>query len=81
MSKAVINEKVIQFGSEVLNYENLHAIVMRVWEDGRHLPAISRAFVENHQVVCAILENNGGNDYLGSCWGMSFGIWRGNKDG
>lgn len=74
MSKAVSQEQAFNFGSQLLNPENLHDTVERVWNEGKHLPAIARAFLGNHQVVCAILACNGGNDYLSERKGMSFGI-------
>lgn len=76
MSKAVSNEQCLSYASHVLKSEELHKAVMRVWEDERNLIAMSRAFSGHHQIVCAIMEHKGDNNYLKDGKGMSFGIRR-----
>ena len=44
--------------------EELHETVKKVWNDKSNLPALARVCSVNHQIVCAMLDSNGGNNYL-----------------
>ena len=74
MSKAVSTEQSITFSSRLLKGEQLNQTVRKVWNDERNTVAMSRAFAGHHQIVCAILQNNGDNSYLSRKGGLSFGI-------
>ena len=54
--------------------EQLHTCVMNVWENTTHRYAMGRAFAAHPQIVCAILEHDGSNDFLSKKNGMSFGV-------
>ena len=64
MSKRCSREQSLTYGSRVMKGEELNKTVMKVWRDESTLPAISRGFAGHHQVVCAILEHEGDNNYL-----------------
>jgi len=38
------------------------------------MAALARAYSDHHQIVCAMLESNGGNDYLRERKGLNFGV-------
>lgn len=76
MSRAVSKEQANAYGSQVLKSEELHRAVMTVWNDDTHLVAMSRAFAAHHQIVCAIMECEGDNNYLNDPKGMTFGVRR-----
>ena len=54
--------------------EELYETVKKIWNDKSNLPALARAYSAHHQIVCAMLESNGGNDYLRERKGLSFGV-------
>ena len=54
--------------------EELYESVKKVWNDRRNLPDLARSYAGHHQIVCAMLENDGGNDYLRERKGLSFGV-------
>ena len=62
------------FGTRIMKTEELHATVMKVWEDKSNLTAISRAFSAQHQISSAIIHYRGRNTYLSEKGGMHFGI-------
>ena len=74
MSKAVSRVQAVEYFARILQGEELHDAVMSVWNDPNNIVAMSRAFAGHSQIVCAILENNGNNNYLSDKKGMSFGI-------
>ena len=84
MSKEVSKEQAVSFGSTLLRQEELHNTVMKVWNNSNHKQAMARAFAANPQIVCAIIEHEGDNDYLSEKGGLSFGIrstYRANEEG
>lgn len=74
MSKCLSKIQAVDYYARILKGEELHDAVMKVWNDHKHTVAMSRAFAGHSQVVCAILENNGDNNYLSEKKGLSFGI-------
>ena len=44
--------------------EDLYETVNRVWNYKRNLPTSARAYLAYHQIICAMLDSKGGNDYL-----------------
>ena len=74
MSKSLSKIQAVDYYARVLQGEQLHYAVMKVWNHGGHEVAMSRAFAGHFQVVCAILENNGDNNFLSDKQGLSFGI-------
>jgi hypothetical protein len=76
MSKRVSNEQGVQFGARYMNPEQLNRIVTDTFWSNNMLTAISKGFVGHHQVACAILDNNGGNEFLTSKGGCHFGVRR-----
>ena len=54
--------------------EELHRIVMKVFNDPPLLPAVACAFAGHHQIVSMILEHQGDNAYLSDRKFMHFGI-------
>ena len=64
MSKYVSREQAVSFNSTILRPEELHATVMKVWNDKNNLYAMSKAFVAGPQIVSAILDNDGDNNFL-----------------
>ena len=84
MSKRCSREQSLTYGPRVMKGEELNKTVMKVWRDESTLPAISRGFAGHHQVVCAILEHEGDNNYLNESKGTSFGVrtfYTTNEDG
>ena len=76
MSKSASKSQALVFGSQLSKGEELNKTVMNVYNNKDHLPAIARAFAGHNQIVCAIIENNGDNNYLSKRKGLSFGIRR-----
>ena len=74
MSKLVSKVQAVDYFARILKGEELHQAVMKVWNDPNNAIAMSRAFAGHSQIVCAILENNGDNNYLSEKKGLSFGI-------
>ena len=74
MGKYVSREQGLNYGSRLLKADELHKSVMKIWADERNLPAITRSFSGHHQMVLAILDNKGDNNYLSERGGISFGI-------
>ena len=74
MSKYLSREQELNYGSRLLKADELHKSVMQIWADERNLPAITRSFSGHHQMVMAILDNKGDNNYLSERGGISFGI-------
>ena len=74
LSKEVSKEQAVSFGSRMLKQEQLHSTVMKVWNNDIHKQAMARAFAAHPQIVCAIIEHNGDNNYLSEKGGLSFGI-------
>ena len=64
------------YGSRVMQGEELNKAVNVVFNDNENLPAMSRGFAGHHQVVCAVLEHDGNNNYLKEKKGTSFGVRR-----
>ena len=64
MSKAVTREQGLSFGGRMMRGEELYESVKKVWNDRRNLPALARSYAGHHQIVCAMLENNGRKNYL-----------------
>ena len=60
----------------MLRDNQLHETVMKVWHNDKNRSAMARAFAAHHQIVCAILNNSGDNNYLSKKGRLSFGIWR-----
>ena len=73
-SKAVSREQGLSFGGRLIRGEELHETVKKVWNDKSNLPALAKAYSAHHQIVYAILDSNGGNDYLRKRKGLSFGM-------
>ena len=48
----------------------------KVFDNFNNLSALARAYAGHHQVVCAVLDFEGGNGYLSKRKGMSFRIRR-----
>ena len=76
MSKEVSKEQAVSFRSTLLRNEQLHQTVMKVWNNKSHRYAMSKAFAAHPQLVSAILEHKGDNNYLSEKGGLSFGIRR-----
>ena len=76
LSKYVSREQTNVFGAKLLSIDQLIETVLRVFNDRTHLVAMGRAFAGHHQIVCAIMECKGDNNYLKERKGMSFGIRR-----
>ena len=74
LSKAVSREQAILYGCNLLKDEELHNIVQRGWNNKKNYVAMARAFAGHHQIVCAILEHKGSNDFLTAKNGLTFGI-------
>ena len=74
MSKGVSKDQAMYFGCRLLQTNQLHESVMRVWNDERIILPISRGFAGHHQLVSAILENEGDNKYLTQKGGISYGV-------
>ena len=74
MSKAVTREQGLAFGGKLMRGGELFETVKKVWFDETNLPALARSYAGHHQLVCAVLANKGGNDYLNETKGLSFGI-------
>ena len=73
-SKQVSKEQGLLFGGKLLQGEELYRLVKKVFFNSDNLPALARAYAGHHQIVCAVLECEGGNEYLSKRKGMSFGI-------
>ena len=73
-SKYFRREQGLNYGSRLLKADELLKSVMKIWVDERNLPAISRSFSGHCQMIVAILDNKGGNNYLSERGGISFGI-------
>ena len=76
MSKEVSKEQAVNFSSTMLRTEQLHATVQKVWNNNNHRHAMAKAFAAHPQIVCAIIEHEGDNNYLTEKGGLSFGIRR-----
>ena len=74
MSKSVSRCQAVNFGCRVLKSEQLHSTVMQVWDDETNREAMARAFAGHHQVVSAIMEDEGDNKYYSGGKGLSFGV-------
>ena len=74
MSKYVTKEQGLNYGSRLLKADELLKSVMQIWVDERNLPAIARSFSGHYQMILAILDNKGDNNYLSEGGGISFGI-------
>ena len=64
----------LNYGSRLLKADELLKSVMQIWVDERNLPAIARSFSGHYQMILAILDNKGDNNYLSEGGGISFGI-------
>ena len=69
-------EQALVYGLQVVKSAELNKVVNVVFDDKDNLPAMSRGFARHHQVVCAVLEHSGNNDYLKEKTGISFGVKR-----
>ena len=76
LSKEVSKEQAVNFSSTMLRTEQLHATVQKVWNNNNHRHAMAKAFAAHPQIVCAIIEHEGDNNYLTEKGGLSFGIRR-----
>ena len=76
MSKEVSKEQAVSFSSTMLRKEQLHATVQKVWNNTNHRHAMAKAFAAHPQIVCAIIEHKGDNNYLTEKGRLSFGIRR-----
>ena len=74
MSKAASTVSAVDYEARLLQGEQLHEVVMKVWNNPKHRVAMSRAFAGHSQIVSAILAHNGDNTYLTERKGLSFGI-------
>ena len=74
MSKYVSNHASLNFGSRVMKMDELHKVVMDVWNDKTNIPAMSWAFCAQPQIVAANFHYRGHNTYLSKHGGMHFGI-------
>ena len=74
MSKAATTVSVIDYDARLIKGEELHEVVMKVWNNPKHRVAMSRAFAGHSQIVSAILAHNGDNTYLTERKGLTFGI-------
>ena len=54
--------------------QELYETVKKVWNDKSNLPALARACSVNHQIICAMLDSNGGNYYLRERKVLRFGV-------
>ena len=59
-----------------MNLEQLNRIITDKFWSKDMLLAISKGFTGHHQVVCAILDNKGGNEFLTSKGRFHFGVSR-----
>ena len=75
-SNQVLKEQGLLFGGKLLQGEELFRLVKKVFYNSNNLPALARAYAGHHQIVCAVLECEGGNEYLSKRKGMSFRIRR-----
>ena len=76
MSKKVLSESVLLFGSHVLRGEELNQTIMKVWNNHESSASIAHAFIHHSQVANSVLYYEGGNDYLNKKGAMHFGIRR-----
>ena len=74
LSKLVSQEQSMRFGSMFLVEEQINSCVRKAFFDETHVAAMSRAFAAQSQIVSAIRSEEGGNKYLTSSTGLSFGI-------
>ena len=74
MLKEVSKEQAISFGSTMLRQNQLHDTVLKVFNNNTHRYAMAKAFAAHPQIVCAIIEHDGDNNYLSEKSGLSFGI-------
>jgi hypothetical protein len=73
MSKQISQQQLIKFGPRVLRADELIAEVERAWLI-LPLSTIARSFAGHHQIVCAILDAEGGNNFLRDNTGLHFGV-------
>ena len=74
MSKQVSRNQAMTFGCRVLKMDQLHSVVMQVWNDKTNREAMARSFAGHHQVVSTIMEEKGNNEYFSKKGGLSFGV-------
>jgi hypothetical protein len=63
LSKIVTWEQASTNGSNVLEGEQLNICVSNAWEKLKE-ETISRAYLHNHQIACAIARDHGGDDFV-----------------
>lgn len=73
MSKGVTAEQGLSHGSLVLQGEELWTAVEKVWEQ-LPLDTIARAYSGHHQIVNAIAQCEGGDEFAKARGGLHFGI-------
>ena len=60
MSKMVTREQGLSFGGRMMRGEELYTAVTKVWHNKSNLPALARPYAGHHQIVCSVLEHEGG---------------------
>ena len=73
LSKDVSQQQAIAYGSHVLQDEELWRAAESSWAN-MPLSTIARAYAGHHQIVTAILEHAGSNEFLRQRGGMHYGI-------
>ena len=64
MSKTVSVGQGVIYESQLLKGEESYRTVVKLFEYEAQFPTISRAFTAHNQIICAILDHGGGNNYL-----------------
>ena len=74
MAKSVSATHALQFGTRQLKEDELDKIVKSVFLNTDNLVSFARAYAGHWQMICAIVENEGKNNYLRSKGGRHFNI-------
>jgi hypothetical protein len=73
MSKSVLVAQGLTHGSHVLEKEHLWELVNKAW-DNLPLDSLARAYVRHHQVVNAIHDCQGGDEFAAQQQGLHFNV-------
>ena len=74
ISKEILAEKSIRFGTRLMKCEEIFKVVDKVWKLTDDAVAISLGWMSHYQVISAAYEMKGDSAYLTQNNGLDFGI-------